>query len=64
MHGGRYLSPQPASGTGDLLFDDRGLTGELAQMFGGIQAVWREGGLDMAVRGNAFVWPVAGFRGF
>jgi len=64
VHGGRDLTCQPASGPGDLLFNDRGLTGQLAQVFGSIEAIGWERGLDMAVRSNAFVWSVAGFAAF
>jgi hypothetical protein len=33
-------------------------------MFGSIQAIWWEGGLNMAVRSNAFVRSVTGFAAF
>src|SRR6516164_4746171 len=33
-------------------------------MFSRIQAIWREGCLDMTIRGDSFVWSVAGFPAF
>jgi hypothetical protein len=39
VHSGRNLTPQAASGPGDLLFDNRRLTGQLAQVFGSIEAI-------------------------
>jgi hypothetical protein len=66
LHGTRNLHTQSAAGLGfrNLFFHDCCLSGQLREMFCRIQSIWRKRGLDMAIRGNRFVRPLARFAAF